>query len=1133
MAHELFTRIADILTAPSEAQARIMHETLVIACYEGLKETKHGFGNLSSQVEALCRLHHIAPKDVVAIHKMRRHSNSAAPILPDDIAYDCRALALFVSAIFQEAIPDTLVGKLPTHGRITENIQIANYRYIRCIVRVWDEQTIQVAVINQDSSEELLTVDYMNTAEYVDFSYLRSLLREGMQLNLLDCTVTRKKVIPRLIVVEPDYLVDISSIANCFESYGHHPLLFTVKRMGERPNNKHIVLGNFAGSALDDIINHPTDYTIKDTFRSNFREKALDFATCPDFNAVEFKQAAEQQVANIQEIVNELFQSFEREKAILEPSFVCERLGLQGRIDLMTTDLKLLVEQKSGKNIFIERQYKNPHGSLHVEKHYVQLLLYYGILQYNFQLNPKDAHIELMYSKYPLPNGLLEVEPLQKLIREAMKFRNKAVATEYWMAENGFHRLLPLMTPQVLNVEKQNDAFYQRYLLPQLTEVLAPLHQLSELERAYFTRMMTFVIKEQLVSKVGAQEGVGNSNADLWNMPLAEKKDTGNIYTELTITDKSCSSSFNGYDTITLNVPQQGIDFLPNFRRGDMVYLYAYKKNEEPDVRKSILFKGSLQEIHTSSIVVHLNDGQQNPNLIAGEYFALEHAGSDIGGTSAIRSLYTFITSDVERRQLLLGQRAPRADKSLVLSRSYHPDYDEIILKAKQAQDYFLLIGPPGTGKTSQALQYLVREQLAEKSKVQSTNPNDQSPKVNSQSSILLLAYTNRAVDEICNMLSEHKLDYIRIGNEYSCDPKYSDHLLQEVLDENTTLNSIKSTLSEAQIIVATTSTMNSRSALFNIKHFDLVIIDEASQILEPNIVGILTARQEEGRAIDRFILVGDHKQLPAVVQQQGEADAEETSSVLENIHLSSCDNSLFERLILTERAAGRTDFIGTLHKQGRMHPDIADFANRKFYAKEQLECVPLAHQLETELSYNEESEDALDNALKSHRMIFIPSMPCKQLNISEKVNTNEARIIADLLRRLYRQMSKDFDPQKSVGVIVPYRNQIAMIRKEIERLEIPALEDISIDTVERYQGSQRDVILYSFTIQSRHQLDFLTANTFYEEGQPIDRKLNVAITRARKQLILTGNESTLRQNQLFAELIDYIKEKDGYVRFH
>ena len=1143
MAHELFSRIADILSAPSEAQALIMHETLVIACHEGLKNTRHGFGNLSSQVESLCRQHNIAPQDIVAIQKMRRHSNSYAPILPEDVAYDCRALAIFVSAVVQEAIPSLLVGKIPARGRTTENIQITNYRYIRCIVREWDDSTIQVAVTNQDSSEELLMVDYMNTPDYVDFSYLRPMLREGTQLNLLDCTVTRKKVVPRLIVVEPDYLIDISTIANCFESYGHHPLLFTVNRLTPRLSNKHIVLGNFAGSALDDIINHPAEYDIKDTFRSNFREKALDYATCPDFDAASFKQDAERQVENIKGIVDEIFQTFDREKAILEPSFVCERLGIQGRVDLMTTDLKLLVEQKSGKNTFIERKYKNPHGSLHVEKHYVQVLLYYGILQYNFQLSPKNAHIQLLYSKYPLPDGLLEVEPLQKLIREAIRFRNQAVATEFWMADNGFDRMLPLLTPQTLNVEKQNDNFYNRYLLPQLTETLAPLHQLNDLECAYFTRMMTFVIKEQLVSKVGVQEGVGNSNADLWNMPLAEKKETGNIYTGLTIIEKKRSSSFNGYDTITLSVPQQGEDFLPNFRRGDMIYLYAYKKNEAPDVRQSILFKGTLQEIHGDSITVHLNDGQQNPDLISGDYFAIEHAGSDIGGTSAIRSLYTFITSPEERRQLLLGQRAPRSDKSLTLSRSYHPDYDDIILKAKQAQDYFLLIGPPGTGKTSQALQFLVREQLAgniysqpssaysaedSKHNKLSETINTQHSTPNTQTAILLLAYTNRAVDEICNMLTENELDYIRIGNEFSCDPKYSDHLLKEVLDDNATLNSIKSTIADARIVVATTSTMNSNAALFNIKHFDLAIIDEASQILEPNIIGLLTVRHAERRAIDRFILIGDHKQLPAVVQQI-DAEVVVENETLKAIHLNSCANSLFERLILTERAAGRTDFIGTLHKQGRMHPDIADFANRKFYAREQLECVPLAHQLEQTLNYNEASEDETDDVLKAHRMIFIPSKPCRQLNISEKVNTGEARIITDLLRRLHRQLGNNFDPQKSVGVIVPYRNQIAMIRKEIEKLGIPELEEISIDTVERYQGSQRDIILYSFTIQSRYQLDFLTANTFYEDGQPIDRKLNVAITRARKQLILTGNEPTLRQNQIFSELIDYIKEKGGY----
>jgi superfamily I DNA and/or RNA helicase len=112
------------------------------------------------------------------------------------------------------------------------------------------------------------------------------------------------------------------------------------------------------------------------------------------------------------------------------------------------------------------------------------------------------------------------------------------------------------------------------------------------------------------------------------------------------------------------------------------------------------------------------------------------------------------------------------------------------------------------------------------------------------------------------------------------------------------------------------------------------------------------------------------------------------------------------------------------------------------------------------------------------------------------------------------------FDALKTVGVIVPYRNQIAMIRREIEQLGVPALMDISIDTVERYQGSQRDIIIYSFTVQKPYQLDFLTANCFEEKGKVIDRKLNVAMTRARKQLLLTGNEQILSLNPLFAELL-------------
>ena len=185
--------------------------------------------------------------------------------------------------------------------------------------------------------------------------------------------------------------------------------------------------------------------------------------------------------------------------------------------------------------------------------------------------------------------------------------------------------------------------------------------------------------------------------------------------------------------------------------------------------------------------------------------------------------------------------------------------------------------------------------------------------------------------------------------------------------------------------------------------------VDEASQILEPYIVGLLSSKQ-----IERFILIGDHKQLPAVVAQSDD-----------DPRLHSCRQSLFERLLRQEQVAGRVDFTGILRHQGRMHPDIAAFPNEWFYASEQLQPVPL-----------------------------------------------------------------------------------------------PMLLDISIDTVERNQGSQRDVIIYAFGVQDQADLDFLTSNCFEEDGRTIDRKLNVAMTRARKQLLMTGNPHILRQNPIYAELI-------------
>jgi superfamily I DNA and/or RNA helicase len=94
------------------------------------------------------------------------------------------------------------------------------------------------------------------------------------------------------------------------------------------------------------------------------------------------------------------------------------------------------------------------------------------------------------------------------------------------------------------------------------------------------------------------------------------------------------------------------------------------------------------------------------------------------------------------------------------------------------------------------------------------------------------------------------------------------------------------------------------------------------------------------------------------------------------------------------------------------------------------------------------------------------------------------------------------------------------LIRRKIVQLGLPQLENISIDTVERYQGSQRDVIIYSTGVQDNDGLDFLTSNCFVEDGHTVDRKLNVAMTRARKQLIVTGNAPLLCRNEIFSALI-------------
>lgn len=1004
-----------------------------------------------------------------------------------------------------------------------QNGYTADTGYIRCRVMHCDDTGMTVLTGREGDGTEL-RVAYGTTVAGDEFGYLRDILRRDMQLNLLDVRMSGNMVTAGQIVVEPDFLVDISSLAACFEEYGHHPLLYTLNRLKERPNTYHTILGNFAGMVLDDVINSQ-HFSLNDTIRKNFREKAIEYATCRGFRPAEFMKDASQQTRNIMQITGSLFQTYDKTKVLLEPSFVCEMLGVQGRVDMMTSDKRMLVEQKSGRNIHIERNSENSSGGKYIEKHYVQLLLYYGVLKYNFGLKEHEPDIMLLYSKYPMPDGLMRTEHFESELREAIRFRNLVVAQEHVMASEGFGSAIDNITPETLNTKGMSGFFYDTYLLPQLKEVTDLLAGLPPLERAYLCRMTTFVLREQQLTKTGYLAGPSCSVADMWRMSVEEKLDVGSMYVGLELVELEKNQTTGSYDLLTLDVPECGDDFSPNFRRGDMVYVYAYAEDGQPDVRRSILFKGVMVRIEAGRVSVCLSNALQNPDVLARRdsqgrrlLYAIEHAGSDVGSAATMRTLFDFVTSSPERRALLFGRREPRRDTSVRLTKSYGDYFDDLLLRAMQARDYFLLVGPPGTGKTSTAMRYMVEEQLA----------------AEGRPSVLLTAYTNRAVDEICSMLCDAGISFLRLGSEYSCDERFRPYLVGNMVENNPRLDDLRLRLMEERVYVGTVMSLMSRPFIFALKHFALAIVDEAGQITEPGLVGLLAAHKPKSTmepAIDRFILIGDYKQLPAVVQQSVEESAV-NEPCLNEAGIRNCRASLFERLIRNERRAGREDFIGLLRRQGRMHPDIAAYAGAMFYADERLEPVPCPHQEEAAPGYQEPPADERDEVLAKERVIFIPSGKTDEGLRSEKVNVGEARIVADLVVRIRRMAGSAFSNEKTIGIIVPYRNQITMIRREMERRGLDCAADICIDTVERFQGSQRDVIICSLTVNNDAQLDFLTANCFEENGRTIDRKLNVTLTRARRQMILTGNPEILSHNGVYAELMERIRHDGTYMEW-
>ncbi len=1128
-AETLFQEIEHILSTHTALPERyyLLERLLDRVVKERTQDFSADFTHLSSRLHTLCRVAGCNPYPIELFRaNARRVRQGTYHPKETDFRYDLKALCEAVATFYKATIPATLKRLLPARWRAWQHPAFAPDAVprIRLTVTSWDE-TMLYGYDAEQPTEQPLCVRYTTPEAPTPFAVLHEQLYPHAQVNLLNVRSVEGTLVPEAIVLDPDFLTDITTICGLLRPSGHTPLAHLLHKFMPAPTSEAISLGNLANQFLDDCVNEreadaalSDDEAYRRSMQRGFQNAPMELATLPEIGPAFFDNAR-QQFVHIRRTVHEQFSAADidirRADVQLEPSFLCEALGLQGRLDVLVNPASKIIELKSGKaDEFPTRHPRHEHA--------LQMALYKEMLHHCLGARRSEMQTFLFYSRYPL---FYNISAPRAALHEALALRNGLVTLERRLrTAEGARTLLHSLTEADFNTAGLCNSFYERYIRPSIIHFLHTLHGMDSLTEKYFCTFLAFLEREQLLAKTGdGRPDSGRGFADTWNADAQTRRADGNLLTDLTLHP---IEGMNGAIThLEMELPPADDELLPNFRPGDSVLLY--ERNSEADrATTRQIFRCAIEEMTPETLLLKLSFPQRNARVFSlTSRYAVEPAYSDGTFTQAYRGLFALLQAPPERRALLMDLRPPTFSPHIKLNRlTGRADIDHIVRRAKQADDYFLLVGPPGTGKTSVALRAMVEEFLSD------TPP----------CRLLVMAYTNRAVDEICEML-EHITpapDYLRIGQELCCEPRFRPHLLHHTVAKARNRAELKAALLPCRVVVGTLASIASEPSLFRLMRFDVALIDEASQVLEPQLLPLLCATtplpathgEPDACAIRRFILIGDHKQLPAVVLQSPILSAV-TDEALHAIGLTNCRNSLFERLHTLELRRGCTDFVAMLHRQGRMHPALSEFVNQRYYGG-QLAPVPVPHQEADAPPFARLPLTASDQWLRyvaCTRLGFLHT-DAPQVVENNKANRAEARTVAAVVKavgQLCERAGEPFRAASRIGIIVPFRGQIACIRRALAEAAVPEADAITIDTVERYQGSQRDIILFSATVSQPYQLDILSTPVD-TEGQQVDRKLNVALTRAREQFFLVGNGELLAKSPAYAELLTYISRSAG-----
>jgi DNA replication ATP-dependent helicase Dna2 len=367
---------------------------------------------------------------------------------------------------------------------------------------------------------------------------------------------------------------------------------------------------------------------------------------------------------------------------------------------------------------------------------------------------------------------------------------------------------------------------------------------------------------------------------------------------------------------------------------------------------------------------------------------------------------------------------------------------NEAVQRAVGADDFALVHGPPGTGKTY-TLARIVRALVDDGQRV------------------LVSAFTNRAVDNALEALeAQGYTEVVRYGTESGVREDMQGYRLRRRGDPA----ECAGTLQAAPVVAATTASCGSRAV--RTQSFDVAVVDEAGQLTEPGTLAALTLA-------DRFVLVGDHNQLPPVVRAENDLT-----------------ESLFERLQKQYPEASTL-----LNRQYRMAQRIQSFPSREFYdGRLRPATGEVAAQSVTDLS------GVTPTALPAHlreRVTFLDP----EGHADGNTNPVEADAVADVVDSY---LAAGLSPA-DIGVIAPYRAQVATVRRRVP-------DDVTVDTVDRFQGSSTEVIVVSFVATG--SLD----GPIFEDY----RRANVALTRAKRGLVLVGDREALGSDDTYARMVEW-----------